>query len=89
MTMHRDIQGAPVVPQAAPEVVVETPRRRTTVWTIFWGFFGLMTLWSAIYQAAFVEDGAGWLPLTFLYVFAALMIWESVGLFSKLWKADR
>lgn len=88
MTLHRDIGDAPLASQASPEVV-EPPRWRTTAWAIFWGLFGLITLVSAIYQMAFADDGAGWLLLTFLYIFAALMIWESVGLFRKLWKAVR
>jgi hypothetical protein len=76
------------VPPVVPEME-ETPRWRTTAGAVLWGLFGVLTLIAAINQMAFAEDGAGWLLLTFLYVFAALMIWESVGLWRKLWTADR
>jgi hypothetical protein len=88
MTTHHDIQAAPETLQEVREKP-QRPRRQTVGLAVFWGLFGLMTLSSAIYQMAFAEDGAGWLLLTFLYIFAALMIWESVGLFSKLRKTDR
>jgi hypothetical protein len=85
MTTHRDTQNDLEAPPAVPEMA-ETPRWRTTAGAIFWGLFGVITLIAAINQMVLVEDGAGWLLLTFLYVFAALTIWESIGLWRKLWR---